>query len=168
MSKRTNLREFQQALSLRIQNAATISTVNSRLAIRVGDQNWLIDLADISEVMAPPPCTSVPLTQSWYLGLSNIRGRLFSVIDLAVYVGLGGTHTNTHNRLLLTHPRLSSHAALLVDQALGLRNLNDMQPDGAGQDSWSLARYRDKNGELWHNIELHALINRPEFVRIGK
>ena len=40
----------------------------------------------VSEVIYPPKYTLVPNTQSWVLGLANIRGRLLSVSDLTQYV----------------------------------------------------------------------------------
>lgn len=169
MSKRISLREFQQALSERIQRSSAQPIGTTRLAVQVGGQNWLIDLADISEVIAPPPVTSVPLTHSWFLGITNIRGRLYTVVDLPAYAGLGATSMHAGNRLLLTHTRFSAQAALLVDQALGLRNLEQMQRDpDVAQARWNNERYRDEAGTLWHNVDLDSLVNHAEFLAAGK
>ncbi len=168
MSQRASLREFQQALSLRIQASTTQSTVASRLAIQVGDQNWLVDLADISEVIAPPPWVRVPLTQPWFLGLTNIRGRLYTVADLPAYAHLGNTRTHANNRLLLTHARFATNAALLVDQALGLRNIDQMQAEPAATTfPWEISSYRDQEHRLWHSIDIGKLLSDPGFLAVG-
>lgn len=168
MSKRVSLRQFQQELSNRLQNATTQSTANSRLAVRVGAQNWLIDLADISEVLAPPPFAPVPLTQPWFLGVTNIRGKLYSVVDLPAYVGLSNVQHHTNNRLLITHPRFATNSALLIDQALGLRNLDQMHLEARSTGaSWSADRYRDDKGHIWFGIDMATLVTNPTFLTVG-
>ncbi len=169
MSNRISLREFQQALSERIRQSSAQTVGTMRLAVRVGGQNWLVDLADISEVIAPPPVTPVPLTHSWFLGITNIRGRLYTVVDLPAYAGLGSALGETGHRLLLIHPRFAAQAALLVDQAQGLRNLENMQPESsAGDARWNGNAYRDEEGQLWHNTDLGSLVSHAEFLAPGR
>lgn len=168
MSKRVSLRQFQQDLSERLQIATSQSTVNSRLAIRVGTQNWLVDLADISEVIAPSPFATVPLTQEWFLGVTNIRGKLFSVIDLPGFAGSSNIHRNPDNRLLIVHPRFATNAALLVDQALGLRNIDKMQVEtNSTQAEWCISTHRDNDGHIWFNLNMGALVTNPAFLTVG-
>lgn len=168
MSKRVSLRQFQQDLSERLQIATSQSTVNSRLAIRVGTQNWLVDLADISEVIAPAPFAPVPLTQKWFLGITNIRGKLFSVIDLPGFSGNENLHRNPENRLLIVHPRFATHAALLVDQAQGLRNIDKMQIEtNANQAPWCMSTHRDNDGHIWFNMNMSALVTHSAFLTVG-
>lgn len=168
MSKRVSLKQFQQDLSDRLQIATSQSTSNSRLAIRAGMQNWLIDLAEISEVITPFPFASVPLTQTWFLGVTNIRGKLFSVIDLPGFAGLGNIQRNLDNRLLIVHPRFATNAALLIDQALGLRNIDKMQMEtGNEQTAWCSSTHRDDDGNIWHNLNMAALVTDPKFLAVG-
>lgn len=168
MSKRVSLRQFQQELSNRLQLATSQSTVNSRLAVRVGTQKWLIDLADISEVIAPPPFASVPLTQHWFLGVTNIRGKLYSVVDLPAYVGIGKVQPHASNRLLITHPRFATNSALLIDQALGLRNLDQMHFETRDTEPNLTADcYRDDQGENWLSINMATLITNSAFLTVS-
>ncbi len=168
MSKRVSLREFQQELSNRLQLATSRSTINSRLAVRAGNQKWLIDLADISEVIAAPPFASVPLTQSWFLGVTNIRGKLYSVVDLPSYVGIGKVQPYASNRLLITHPRFAINTALFIDQALGLRNLDQMHFESRHTDSkLSADCYRDDQGEHWFSINMATLVTDPAFLTVS-
>ena len=168
MSKRVSLRQFQEELSNRLQLATTQSTVNSRLAVRVGTQKWLIDLADISEVIAPPPFAAVPLTQHWFLGVTNIRGKLYSVVDLPAYAGLSKVQPHYSNRLLITHPRFATNSALLIDQALGLRNLDQMHFESHNSESALTADcYRDDQGENWFTINMASLVTDPAFLTVS-
>jgi twitching motility protein PilI len=168
MSKHLNLRDFQTELSKRIQESAARPSVNSFLAVQVGNQNWLIGLTDISEVIAPLAWVPVPLTKPWFLGVTNIRGRLYTVVDLSAYAKLGETHTDTNNRLLLTHPHFSTQVALLVNQTLGLRNIDSMQATQSPTTTdWGGNCFLDSDNQIWQQIDLASLISREDFLSIS-
>jgi twitching motility protein PilI len=78
-----DLRAFQQELAARLAAKTTQQVEQSRLGLACAGRQWLIRLADAGEVIAVPTLATVPLTRPWYLGISNIRGNLYSVIDFA-------------------------------------------------------------------------------------
>src|SRR5436190_19880004 len=82
-----DLRAFQQELAARLAAKTTQQVEQSRLGLACADKQWLIRLADAGEVIAIPTMATVPLTRPWYLGISNIRGNLYSVIDFAGFLG---------------------------------------------------------------------------------
>jgi twitching motility protein PilI len=168
MSKRVSLKQFQQDLSDRLQIATSQSTANSRLAVRIADQNWLVDLAHISEVITPSAIAVVPLTQPWFLGVTNIRGKLFSVVDLAHFKGSYAIQRNTENRLLIVHPQFTSNSALLVEQALGLRNIDKMQlQQNTSLPAWATQTHLDEDGKAWHSLDIEALVTSNEFLTVS-
>ena len=72
----------------------------------------------------------VPLTQPWYLGLSNIRGNLVGVIDLARYLGLGDTAIGPDSRIVTFAGALGFNCGLLVARVYGLRHAGGMATGG--------------------------------------
>lgn len=50
-------------------------------------QRFTAPLGEISEVLAMPDYTQMPLTKSWLLGVANARGRLLPLVDLAQFIG---------------------------------------------------------------------------------
>src|SRR4030095_16096002 len=84
---RIDLRLFQQELATRLASKTTAQVESSRLGLSCAGERWLIRLADAAAVVAGPPLAAVPLTQRWFLGLTNIRGNLYSVVDLAGFLG---------------------------------------------------------------------------------
>ena len=78
-----DLRTFQQELATRLATKTAAQVESSRLGLACGGERWLIRLADAGEVIDVPPIVPVPLTQPWFLGVANIRGNLFSVVDFA-------------------------------------------------------------------------------------
>lgn len=158
------LRAFQEALSRRIGNAASVVQKDLRLGVRLGGRDWLIALPDAGEVIAVPPITPVPLTKAWVVGIANVRGRLYAVSDLSVFFGAAPTQIQPQARLLLVGQRKDSNAAILVERVFGLRSLTGLESltsDGAG---WALAEYRDAQGQHFSELALPRLLAAPEFA----
>ncbi len=164
MSKRFNLREFQQTVLDRLQaQAAGGGQSASTLGVQVGNEFWLVDMADINEVLPPPPLTKVPLTKPWYCGVANVRGNLYSIVDLSVYTGGAPIPHEGQGRVLLAAQKFAFNAGLLVSRVLGLRNATDWQrteQDGE-------VRLQDGSGQVWRKLDVEKLLQQPEFLQIG-
>ena len=164
MSKRFNLREFQQSVLDRLQaQVAGGGNRVSTLGVQVGEAFWLVDMSDINEVLPPPALTAVPLTKPWYCGVANIRGNLYSIVDFGVYTGGATIPKEGQSRVLLAGQKFAFNAGLLVSRVLGLRNATDWE--SLEQDGEFLLR--DGNGQMWHKLEMAQLLQQPEFLQIG-
>ncbi len=171
MTRRISLQNFQQEITRRIHESRTNDSSGNRLAVQVGSENWLIDMTDINEVIIPPQLAQVPLAHDWFLGIANIRGRLYTVVDLSAYAGGEAVHRQPENRLLLTHPRFGLHAALLVDRVLGLRNTSNMHPvtdtGTAIAKPWNELLWQDEHNNIWHGLDMTSLVSNPAFLAAG-
>lgn len=164
MSKRFNLREFQQSVLDRLQaQMASGSSRISTLGVQVGDEFWLVDMSDINEVLPLPTLTTVPLTKPWYCGVANVRGNLYSIVDLAVYTGGAATPHEGQSRVLLAGQKFAFNAGLLVTRVLGMRNATEWQR--SEQDGE--IRLQDGNGQVWRKLEMAQLLQQPEILQIG-
>ncbi len=161
---RGRLRAFQEALSRRIGAAGSVIQKDLRLGVRVGEDEWLVALADAGEVVPVPAITPVPLTKPWMLGVANIRGRLYSVTDLALFFGGAPTPATSSARLLLIGQRHNSNAAILVSRVLGLRALADLELLRQETAGWMQAEFRDEQGQHWRELAVARLLAAPEFV----
>lgn len=161
-AKRTNLREFQQNLSDRMQDKERTGGQLSLLGVQIAGQSWLVSMVDISEVLSPPPLTVVPLTQSWFGGVANVRGNLYCVADMAAYLYQAEADGTAANRLLLVAERYAINAALLVDRVFGLRDTREWRQDVVQDD-----QYFDAQGVMWRKLDVAALLAQPEFLQIG-
>src|SRR3954453_18475660 len=124
---RASLREYQIALSERLQSAAAGTRVPTKLGVRVGGGAWLVDLKEAAEVIPVPPLSAVPLAKPWFRGVANVRGNLYSVSDLGALLGVAAGERSGEARLLLLAERFRAGAALLVETSLGLRNAADLK-----------------------------------------
>ncbi|MCE9603170.1 MAG: chemotaxis protein CheW [Gemmatimonadetes bacterium] len=53
-----------------------------------GEQRFAWELGAIKEIVPTPVVTRLPGAPAWVLGLLNLRGRVVTVVDLAVRMGL--------------------------------------------------------------------------------
>lgn len=164
MSKRRDLREFQQGLIDRLQATGSLDERVSTMGVQVAGRNWLVDMADIAEVLPMPRLTQVPFTKPWFRGMANVRGNLYGVVDLAAYEHSGITPESENNRILLIAGKYAFNAALLVDRVLGLRDARSWrQTEGFdGQHE-----YHDEQGASWRKLDVSGLIKQVEFLQIG-
>ncbi|HKE41467.1 MAG TPA: chemotaxis protein CheW [Casimicrobiaceae bacterium] len=169
---RLDLRAFQQELATRLAAKTAAQVEQSRLGVACAGAQWLIRLADAGEVIAVPAVATVPLTQSWYLGIANIRGNLYGVIDFAAFLRESSepAATGAGARLVLFGPRVGElRAGLVVQRVLGLRNLSDLEEAGApdGAPSWYGSRWSDRECGTWQEIDLALLARDPAFLQVG-
>jgi len=163
MSKRLNLLEFQQSLIDRLQVSDLSATRLTTLGVQIAEKNWLVDMTDISEVLPMPKVTAVPFTKPWYRGIANVRGNLYSVVDMAAYQNRDIASGDSHNRILLVAERYGFNAALLVDRVLGLHDARTWsQNEVEGQ-----TEYLDEKGSTWYKLDVSGLLAQQDFLQIG-
>jgi twitching motility protein PilI len=178
VGRRARLRDFQTQLMERMQAAKAGSHVRAnQLGVQIGKFRYLIDLREAGEIVSSGNLTKVPLTKPWYLGLSNVRGSLTSVIDYSLFEGNDATFLDSSCRVLAFSNSLSFNSGLLVSKVLGLRNADEMDLiDELATDvttsqqqkkPWILNRFLDADGHIWAQISLSMLVQDQEFLHIG-
>jgi twitching motility protein PilI len=168
-----DLRLFQQELAARLASKTAAQVESSRLGFACAGQQWLIRLPDASEVVTMPHIATVPLTKPWFLGITNIRGNLYSVVDLAGYLGRDPTASrgSVGARLILFGPRAGElRVGIVVERVLGLRNVAELAPAAApvSAPAWYSHRRMDGEGGAWQEIDLSQLAKDPGFLQVGR
>jgi len=169
MATQGGLREFQENLSRRIAMASAEERVQTKLAAESGGEVWILDLPDAGEVMPLPTLALTPLTRHWFLGMANIRGNLFGVVDFAGFCGKGATPRNAEARLLLVGQRYGMNAALVFRRVVGLRNEQDLKSLGRDSEApaWRGDDFQDTQGHPYRALNVRALLQVPEFLNVA-
>jgi len=169
VARRTGLREFQLSVAERLRTAASRTALSSKLGFQVAGRNWFVALHQVSEVVPVPPSVAVPRTQPWFRGVANVRGNLYSIVDLAAFQGGESTGGGLERRVILVSQKLVGGAGLLVSRMLGLRN-----PEGftraekpADAPPWLAAVYKDAAGAEWRELDLPTLARERRFLEVG-
>ena len=170
MAERLSLKDYQRALAERLREAGA-GRMASKLGMQLGTETWLVDLGEAGEVIPVPPVTAVPLTKSWFKGVANVRGNLYSVIDFPAFLGVGAVAVGEHSRLLLLGERFRTSAELLIDRSLGLRNPEQLTPrdsvEDAGRPAWLRAEFADADGKSWKELDVPQLVRHAEFLSVS-
>jgi twitching motility protein PilI len=182
MTTKETLREFQSRLSRRLQAAQTTGVTASWLAVHAGQRALLFPLSHAGEIFPWTPARHVPYVKPWFLGVANLRGGLFGVIDLAAFLSTDVLADQvspptrrsdaelTQCRLVALNPLLEARCALLVDQLAGLRTPDTFtrsDPCAAGAPDYYGHVYVDGEGRQWQEINLQRLAGNPAFLGIS-
>ena len=83
MANRQALKDLQIRLAERLQLARTQGIAPLWLAVEAGEKKYLFPLAQSGEIFPWVGIQPVSYTQAWFLGVANLRGGLYGVVDLA-------------------------------------------------------------------------------------
>lgn len=164
--------ELLQALERRIVGAAHQITVSQAgwagVAIRLGDERFLVAQDQVKEVVELPAFSRVPGGKPWLMGVANIRGELIPIINLKGMLLDEPTVIDLNSRIVvLKHAQFP--AGFLVDRVEGLRRFDSSQQGmhAAGDlpaacSVFVTGTYADET-QSWPVLDVHKLVEDPIF-----
>lgn len=173
---KSHIRELQARLNDRLRETSSTNQ-DARLGLMIATERYLVELSEAGEIVsAATQITSVPLTRDWFRGLTNLRGMLYAVTDLARYGGGDMTPLSKESRLLALSSRLNFNAAILVTRMLGLQNVGTMKEVAITSDAapidparpWLTRRLADAEGRVWNELSLARLTADERFVMVER
>ncbi len=90
------------------------------IAFSLADIHYAIPVNRVLEIGTLPKVTTIPKTPSWLLGVTNLRGDIFSVVDLRTFLGLGQINSITSRMILVRAEAEDLFTILIVDKINGL------------------------------------------------
>ena len=175
MANRQALRELQTRLAERLQIARTQGVAALWLAVEAGGKKYLFPLAQSGEIFPWVSIYPVSYTQAWFVGVANLRGGLFGVVDLASYVtgqlpSQVNELTRSDSRLVSLNSAFEVNCVLLIDKLAGLRKQDafiEFSEKGPDAPEFFGNQYVDVNGATWQEINLQLLARQPHFLMIS-
>ncbi|MFT4248267.1 MAG: chemotaxis protein CheW [Pseudomonas sp.] len=137
------------------------------IGYRVGTRRLVSDFREVVEIVPMPPLTPVPGAQPWLLGVGNLRGNLFPVVDLKRF--MEGRRTVLHERQRVLIMRQSGgDVALTIDELYGQRSFAQAQAIAPGELAQGrYAHFIDRafrsDTQEWGVFSLSLLSRTPEF-----
>lgn len=175
MANRDAIRELQTRLASRLQAARSEGLAVAWLAVRAGGGNFLFPLGQSGEIFPVSGVQSVPYAKDWFLGVINIRGGLYGVVDFAGFL------QDTANipralpaaqepSVVTLNAALDVNCALQVDTLAGLRGPEafvSYEPAAPGSPEYFGNHFVDPDGVHWQEINLRVLALAPQFLSIS-
>jgi twitching motility protein PilI len=133
-------------------------------------QRFVAPMGQITELMDVPGHTRLPGVQPWVIGLSNVRGRLLPLFDLASLMGGQiSQQKKAHRVLVLETDELFS--GLVVDRSLGMQHFElsqySEQPAEQAAEHYQpylVGGYTDSAGDVWHVFDFTRLAEDSRFA----
>ncbi len=166
-----SIKEYQQSLSKQLKNANQTAPSATVLGIALGEDRCLVHMHEVSEVIQTPKITPVSLTQPWFIGMTNVRGNLYGITDLGVFLGGSPTPFNSKSRILLVSTHYKMNSGFLVNSMLGIRNLSEfkqIESTKNAKDADVSRYYMDKEERQWRELSLHKIICNEKFLQIAR
>lgn len=176
MANRQALRELQTRLAARLQQARAEGVAAGWLAVELTGRRFLLPLAQSGEIFPVTSVQKVPYTQTWFMGVANLRGGLYGIVDLASFISgapvqrIFDGSIREQARLIALNSAMEVNCAILIDRLGGLRGVGDFVTRDAapeGSPSFMSAQYIDKTGQSWIELDLQQLASSPDFLGIA-
>lgn len=90
------------------------------IAFSLADVKYAIPINRVLEIGTLPKITTIPKTPNWLLGVTNLRGDIFSVVDLRAFLILGQISSTTARMILVRAIDEDLSTILIVDKVNGL------------------------------------------------
>lgn len=134
---------------------------------RVGNRRLVSGFREVVEIVPMPPVTPVPCAQPWLLGVGNLRGNLFPVIDLKLFLEGNRTVQQEGQRVLVMR-QAGGDVALTIDELFGQRSFElDQEVSVGGLAEGRYGHFVDRafqaDGHDWGVFSLSLLSRTPEF-----
>ena len=170
MANKQALRDLQTRLAQRLQAARTEPVAKSWLAVECSARGFLFPLRDAGEIFSVAPMVPVPHSHRWFLGVSNLRGHLHGVVDLAGFLGVKAADApRDQARLVGFNQSLDINCVLLVDRLSGLRSEDELtraDDEPGTRPSFAGGRFTDASARIWQELNLAELAGDESFLRI--
>ncbi|QAR34130.1 chemotaxis protein CheW [Geovibrio thiophilus] len=105
------------------------------VGLKLGDEEYAIDVLKIQEIIRTVEITSVPRTDSFVLGVMNLRGKVIPVVDLRVRFNLDKMDFDKETRIIVVRFD-TEHIGFVVDEVTEVirisKNMVDPTPPLVG------------------------------------
>lgn len=126
----TSLEQWEKAWALRAEQLAQsadqteIGEQVEMVVVQVGREQFGLDVSSVYEIRPMQALTRVPHVPVWVSGVVNLRGRIMSVVDLGLYLGLTTTEQEESPLTqLVVVETPGMELALKVDNVLGVESI---------------------------------------------
>ena len=138
------------------------------VGFRIGKHRLVGAFGDVVEIISLPAITAVPGSQPWMLGLANVRGSLYGVVDLKQFLEGERSAVNEGQRCLLVK-QPGGNVILLTDELYGQRTFNDShraetaEADREGRYGHFVGQAYRLAEQTWGVFSMSMLTRTPEF-----
>src|SRR5579863_4241822 len=99
------------------------------LTFLTASEEYAINIAKVSEIVEYEAVTTVPNTPIWIRGVTNLRGQVVPVVDLAVKFGLPASNISKFSCIIVTEVMFQGEALTMGVLADSVRQVMELSAD---------------------------------------
>lgn len=140
------------------------------IGFMLAGQRFVAPMGEVGEILQTPRVTKVPGVRNWVLGVSNIRGRLVPILDLAGLLDVPSKANWRTRRVLVVGEGQQQHG-LLVDAVLGMQQFPSHLKSNQMYVEANYAPYVrggfERDGSNWPIFSFTDLVQADEFLQVA-
>lgn len=167
----TNLAAKARAAAIELPPVQATQTHFTGLGFNLLGQRFVAPMDEVGELMSVPRTTRIPGVKNFVLGVGNVRGRLMSVMDLAIFFGQASSLPRAQRRLLAVEDE-ENLLGFVIDDSFGMQHFpSDAFSDEATDvpemfSSYVRGEYQVA-GIQWPVLSLSAITSDPRLEKLA-
>lgn len=150
-----------------VQNVTTVSESKQYIVIKLGSEQYGIDIQYVDNIVRNQRITRIPKAQSYFKGVINLRGEIIPVMSLRLKFGLEPDEYTGATRIIIIKLEPQSAIGLIVDE---VREVVDLTEEAIEKNT--TADFKDERAQYLSGIgkngdSLISLLNIASVI-IGK
>ena len=122
------------------------------IVIKIGEEQYGIDISYIDNIVRMQSITRVPHVQPYFAGVINIRGEVVPVMSIRLKMGLEADEHTDKTRIIIVKAESNAPIGLIVDEVKEVIKLSEDQiesttPEGGSHESRKFVSAVGKNGD---------------------
>lgn len=105
------------------------------IVIRIGEEQYGIDISYVDNIVRMQNITRVPHVQEYFAGVINLRGEVVPVMSLRLKMGLDIDEYTNKTRIIIVKLENNAPIGLIVDEVNEVVTLDERNIDPVNKDS---------------------------------
>ncbi len=135
------------------------------MVVRLGDEQYGIDIKYIDNIVRMQPITRVPKVQNYFKGVINLRGEVIPVMSLRLKMGLADDVFTNISRIIIIKMEPDASIGVTVDEVKEVVTLDETCIDQVAYDAGTkdemsnfISGVGKNNGSLISLLDLGVII----------
>ena len=132
--------------------------ISNILEVRVANESFGIDADKIEHILRTPPITSIPVVDKAIKGVSVILGKIISIVDVGILLGLEEVKNSETSRIL----NISDDTAIMVDEVLDIISIDEKNFEEIEDEN--LVGFYKFDNKIIQILNIETIVNKIEYV----
>ena len=136
----------------------TQSTARQYIVIKLGSEQYGIDISYIDNIVRMQKITRVPKVQTYFKGVINLRGEVVPVMSVRKKMGLEDDVLTNASRIIILKLEENASLGVIVDEVREVVNLSEDEIDKVSNKGRFINGIGKHGDQLISLLEINALV----------